>query len=445
MCGLVGAFGDLYADQIKAFNTMLIWNQVRGADSTGVGVIDYHTRNARVLKQLGRPDRLMNHEFYESAVNTRQVCIIGHGRHKTMGEVSLQNAHPFYFDNLIGAHNGTLAYTSKQWLDPKGEYGTDSEALYARIAESGAEEIIPQITGAWAMTWYDRVFNKLRFLRNSERPLWYVFVRDGKAMMWASEKGYLTAALERHGVKYEGPYELPINELWSWDVPKIGNQIQEAEIIPLEGKKYEQTKSSSFRGNANGSMAGNQWGWDEHGYYDIELKRFVTWEEVYGIDDNGGKAKNAKDPFTEAPWEDGPKPPLILDQEKLELNRAGVVDPAIPGQLASVLRNFRGSSESSNENSKDEIDNVVNFTRRPKRSEETFKSRPFYRDHKGQPVTREEFDKLTKLGCYGCGADLSWGDRVKFAKSDVGTVISMGDCCYDDQHLMNHLGFSLKA
>lgn len=64
----------------------------------------------------------------------------------------------------------------------------------------GIENIIPKITGAWALTWYNREEDSFNILRNKERPLHFAWKRNKKVMYYASEAWMLYAALDKFEV-----------------------------------------------------------------------------------------------------------------------------------------------------------------------------------------------------------------------------------------------------
>ena len=231
MCGLVGMAGDLdFQDRTKIFKDMLTVSQLRGRDSTGVFAVD----DANVYdfcKQLGSPESLISSRNYERVVedNFSSKIVVGHTRHKTVGNVSLVNAHPFDFPDrmLIGVHNGTLT-------NPAGSYGkTDSERLYELLAEAYTKEevlkVLKDVHGAYALIWWDGLDETLNFVRNDQRPLNFAYSEDLKQMYWVSEK-WMLGSVARHRKltsKSEFIFSLPVHTLWSVQVSKSKTEIKE--------------------------------------------------------------------------------------------------------------------------------------------------------------------------------------------------------------------------
>lgn len=183
--------------------SLLYLDTWRGQDATGVAVIRGNGET-EVLKAA-----IPGYEFLEgprlrNLVKMTDMCWIGHNRFGTVGKNTRNNAHPFMITNdrdeciLVGAHNGTLK--NKWKLKDHVQFGTDSEALYNQIALTSVQETIPLIEGAWALTYYDHEADELRFIRNSERPLFYGWVDDKKTLVWASESWMVRVATSRAGL-----------------------------------------------------------------------------------------------------------------------------------------------------------------------------------------------------------------------------------------------------
>lgn len=199
MCGLVGMAGNIGPKSEKAMKILLILDALRGTDSTGVACV---TRNneVRVAKQIGNPYELIDTPSWNRAMQGWHKVFIGHNRYATQGGVNKKNAHPFDFETLVGAHNGTLH--NKGALDDAAHFQVDSENLYHDIEVNDLKTTIAKIRGAWALTWWDKVDSTINFLRNKERPLFYVFNKEEDVIYWASELWMLEVALSRAEITY---------------------------------------------------------------------------------------------------------------------------------------------------------------------------------------------------------------------------------------------------
>ena len=208
MCGIVGVAGFLGRKEKDVFCDMLVFDSVRGAHSTGILGVD--TKGECLLsKAVGDTYVLFDRKQTDKTLNHATTLLLGHNRFATVGGITHNNAHPFDFSTLVGAHNGTLR---NAWALPYAkEYSVDSQRLFACIEEKGLAESIGMTLGAWTLVWYDKINGSINFLRNEERPLSYCFAENGKDLFWASEGWMLSAALGRNEVKHTEVKVVPID------------------------------------------------------------------------------------------------------------------------------------------------------------------------------------------------------------------------------------------
>ena len=214
MCGIVGLIGNLNQKHKEAFSTLLMLNQKRGRDSTGIIALGEFNDEYYVAKALGTPneskglfdvcDRFQGRRGTKLPYYNRpSKALIGHNRAATQGKVTSANAHPFDFEKIVGVHNGTLdtweCEIDKVWGADKFE--VDSEALFYNINKRGIYETIPKTCGAWALVWLNKEEKTINFLRNDQRPLWYVYTEDEEVMIFASEIWMIEAACSAHDIK----------------------------------------------------------------------------------------------------------------------------------------------------------------------------------------------------------------------------------------------------
>lgn len=197
MCGHIGMAGSITPALEKLTDQFLIVDSVRGSHSTGVAVVN-STGNVNVVKQVGSPYELFDMVSYPKAFNGAVRAIIGHNRYATQGAVNKRNAHPFEFESLVGAHNGSL--TNRTSLE--GTFAVDSEQIYHHIEKKGLKDCLDKMQGAWALVWWDKNEQTLNFLRNKERTLYMCYNDTGTALFWASEYWMLSAILSRNNVKF---------------------------------------------------------------------------------------------------------------------------------------------------------------------------------------------------------------------------------------------------
>lgn len=206
MCGHVGAAGHLGLSEERAFKLLLQIDTIRGPHSTGVLFVNTFGKST-VVKKLGTPWDLEDSKDFSNASSGFQRVLMGHNRYATKGKVTARNAHPFEFDHIIGAHNGTLV--TQYQLDDYRDFEVDSENLYHHMNNNGANDTIPKLNGAFALVWYDKRDKTINFVRNKERSFYYTFTTDRKTIFWASEDWMLKVALGKSGIKHDEVLELP--------------------------------------------------------------------------------------------------------------------------------------------------------------------------------------------------------------------------------------------
>lgn len=294
MCGLIGMAGHIDAHmRQRIFPDMLHASYSRGRDATGVAVV-YPPVEKREntstgfqtswCKQLGGPTHLVESANYDRHVGTKDSCVlIGHTRAKTVGLNVAGNAHPFEFDNVLGAHNGTLeGYYN---LPDARNFDVDSEVLYNAISEMGVKEAIPKVGGAWCLTFWDKANERLCFLRNSQRPLWFGwFGKNQNLLAWASEPWMLSALArkidptepdkswfdqENKDAYDMFPYfELPEDELWTFQMVGEGVNHNRKYTPMLESREVVKGRAANFQsgtthhyGVSTGSTS-SKWSYD---------------------------------------------------------------------------------------------------------------------------------------------------------------------------------------
>lgn len=161
-------------------------------------------------------------------ITNADMMLMGHCRSRTVGEINKKNAQPFNTNNVVGTHNGTLAYYSKNKLEGPGvHFQTDSEGLINSINIRGLEESVKLMESkdAAALVWYDKVKHELNFYRNTERPLFYVYDEKRTRVYWASESGMLYLILNRNGIKFEKVRMLPENIHLTLPMPSVKEAV----------------------------------------------------------------------------------------------------------------------------------------------------------------------------------------------------------------------------
>lgn len=211
MCGLAGMYTLKYTARDQAvFRNLLLINTLRGTDSTGIARV---TRGGKphIIRDAVRASRFLRKpavaEFIDPKVDP--LVLIGHTRAATKGSITVKNAHPFAFENVIGAMNGTFFGT----FDNSEKFETDTEAIYYNIdrAIANGEGIAKGIersmvwTPKFALSFVNRKNNTLNFVRNKERPLSFAYIDGRQTLVWSSDHEHLEYVLgELMKVPYTG-------------------------------------------------------------------------------------------------------------------------------------------------------------------------------------------------------------------------------------------------
>lgn len=197
MCGLVGIAGKIGWTEEKIFKTLLGIDTMRGAHSTGIASMST-VDNFRMAKDAVNGYAFIETPAYSSVMGGLHKILMGHNRFATRGAKTPDNAHPFEFDNLIGAHNGTL--TTWYNLHDSKKFSVDSQALYSNINHEGIAETWKKLNGAAALTWINKEEKSINFIRNKERELYWTTINKGKTIVWASESWMLYVAISRENM-----------------------------------------------------------------------------------------------------------------------------------------------------------------------------------------------------------------------------------------------------
>ena len=280
MCGLVGVAGNLEYKDEGAMKRLLALDFFRGPDSTGFSAVR-DNGEIHLSKLASHPFDLFEMPKFKSALSGyNSKAFIGHNRFATRGGISSYNAHPFQYDHIVGAHNGTLETRSKWDIEDalNEKFDVDSQAVFAAIAKLGIEATVALMhegknsqAGAWALVWYDQQQDSLNFLKNTHRPLWYAVTEDFKKLFWASEWPMIDAATRLSGdyklhVDKEGykfwPFEDDMHYRFDLELMKKGDlPIPKAKVKELKGKELVAASNhngpfGNESGNGNRSSAG---------------------------------------------------------------------------------------------------------------------------------------------------------------------------------------------
>lgn len=258
MCGLVGVIGDITPKSEKVFKDLLFLDVVRGPHSTGIVNI-MPTGVQMNAKIAGSPHDLLKTDLAKKVLSYQSVGLMGHNRWATVGDVTTVNAHPFKHGAITGMHNGTLT-AWKYILEDANDFEVDSDCLIHNINTMGIKWVAENVDGAFALTWYDEDAHTFNMLRNEERPLFFAYSKDKRQMVYASEEWMIEVACMRHGLKMQDEiHDLKIGKHLSFSLPDKARQ-------PVEKPKAKKldlfeapVQSGFFTGGNRNTANGNRW------------------------------------------------------------------------------------------------------------------------------------------------------------------------------------------
>lgn len=310
MCGLVGVLAKgtngLLTEQCDAFDTLLFLDSLRGEDSTGVFMVTNRGEvslakegsHAAIYRNAPEYEKLLRQAWREGA------CLIGHNRKATRGVINDENAHPFVVeDRIVLVHNGGIKGDHKKFADVE----VDSHAIAHNLHkhDGDAQKAIGEIDAAYALIWYDFKKGTLNFLRNNERPLW--FMETDNAYLWCSEYEMLDFAASRHKLKVkELPTMLAADTLLTYTLNNGSYPMWKLSHQKLDFSKKVEVKNNTFFDRGDGAIIG-----DDSEYFPPDPSRraaaMAEWEEWYANNKEEMKRlqqePNPQDAFDDVPFE----------------------------------------------------------------------------------------------------------------------------------------------
>lgn len=239
MCGIFGVASNLghRRSEVRrdAFINGLIFNMMRGWESTGVATV----ANSRNQNEVSYHKRALNAVDYFDTKKVQRIMsrfhdyhfVIGHCRASTRGAAEDSNSHPFMYDHITLAHNGTIDPSK---LKTRAEEPVDSASIAASMAKDGELATLENLDGGFSLVWYNLNNDTLNFARNKRKPMALAFVKGENTVYYGSEWMTTAAVVNRNGEELEWPIQITKPFVW-YQFRKY--DLRKFQTIPF--KEYE--------------------------------------------------------------------------------------------------------------------------------------------------------------------------------------------------------------
>lgn len=257
----MGVAGNLGPRDNLMFNILLELDVIRGRDSAGVMI--KNSKGCEIYKEVEPPwyGLYWNEDYLEARKDSTNCILLGHNRAATVGSVDKSSAHPFNYQHIYGAHNGTLTRTNT--LEDGDSFTVDSQAIFNHLSVHGVDDTVRNLIGAFALTWYDEQDNTINFVRNNQRPLFFAFSTDEQSLFWASESWMLVTSAKKAKVNLKTIFEVKPLHHYKIEVPdKSANLVADRKfgkfrlrrLVPWEYTGYNYPNNTRYIPRQQGNI-----------------------------------------------------------------------------------------------------------------------------------------------------------------------------------------------
>ena len=235
MCGIVGYIttqNEIYENARRGFfKYALMLDTLRGPDSTGVITVSKKFTVNR-YKTLSSGFRMATSAAFDDNVPNGWGAI-GHNRSATIGDITVDNAHPFKFGRISLVHNGTLNNRGRNFRTFDNTLEVDSMQIAKAIADVPPKEatrILELIDGDFALVWVDERDRSINMARNTGRPMHLGFNFDKSFLVFMSDQSHLkvlTKSFTNTSADIATIYSLDTYQLLKWKRGSLRPEVVE--------------------------------------------------------------------------------------------------------------------------------------------------------------------------------------------------------------------------
>jgi glucosamine 6-phosphate synthetase-like amidotransferase/phosphosugar isomerase protein len=241
MCGIAGMLNVKPENREVAkriFKSLVLANESRGRDSTGVLVVDKDSETHSLFKDTIPASQFLKRKKF------RQVegdLWLGHTRLATTGEVNERNAHPLNRKDTFLVHNGVISNHKEIAKKLDYEYEVDSEVLIPIVQEKNWD-MLKEIKGSANFIAWDKNEDRI-YVSRHDNPLYCLTMEKLGMIMFSSMKDVLEFVAGHYNSEEE-PFEFTNDTLVVLDMK--GKMIGEPKEIKYK-KDTTLVKSNCYK------------------------------------------------------------------------------------------------------------------------------------------------------------------------------------------------------